>query len=204
VGADLTLVGTGYGGKLTVTGGNGNDTITGGNGADLISTGSGNDTINVGCGADTVSAGAGGDTIVVGGTGNMTIYGEAGNDTINMASYLSSGDVISGGDNVDTLITTGNTAAGSFAGVSGIETVKMYGVGMSLSLNSSDVTAFASGVTVDLTATGNQTLNLVAGTAGFTGAVTVKMTAGATGLDTVNAAGSLGTITVFGNMADNA
>jgi len=196
---------SGYGATspLSITSGSGDDSITGGSGNDAILSGEGADLISVGVGRDTVSAGLGADTIVVTSTGNMTIYGDAGNDTINMSSYLTSGDVIDGGANSDTVVLTGTTNAASIgASVVNVETFLLANDGATLSINSADVTALAAGVTVDLTTAGNQTLNVVAGTAGFTGAVNVKLTSSATGTDTVNAAGSLATINVAGKMVD--
>jgi Ca2+-binding RTX toxin-like protein len=136
-------------------------------------------------------------------TGNVALYGEDGNDTFAFSTYLTAGDVVDGGNGTDTVTVTGTVAAGAARGLSNVENITLGNDGANITLNSADVTAFAAGVTIDVTGAGNQTVTLASGNGSFTGGVTVKFTgADATGNDKVDASNSLGTITVIGNVAD--
>jgi len=90
--------------------------------ATSIDAGAGADSITAGTGNDTILGGAGNDTIVAG-SGNDSIDAGAGNDTINMAGNLASGDVISGGDGTDTLLTSAAIAAAAASGISKVEII---------------------------------------------------------------------------------
>ena len=203
--AALNVGGVNYTGNMTITGGAGNDTITGGTGTDLIIGGAGNDTLE-GCGSDTLSGGTGADQITISGTGSTRVYGGDGNDTITVtgSGYLSSGDVIDGGDGTDTLVIGGTVTAGSLAGVKNVEVIKFNADLDSLTLNTGDLAAFTnSSFTVDMSVTGNQSINFGSGSKAFSGTVYVDMTNdGATMNESVIANNSTGSINVVGNMGD--
>jgi Ca2+-binding RTX toxin-like protein len=169
----------------------------------LIIGGAGNDTLS-GCGSDTLSGGTGADQITISGTGNTSVYGGDGNDTITATSYLSTADVISGGDGTDRLIIGGTVTAGSLSGVTGIEVITFSADADSLTLNTGDLVAFTNNsFTVDMSVTGNQSINFGSGSKAFSGTVYVDMTnSGVTMNESIIANNSTGSINVVGNMAD--
>ena len=146
-------------GLYTITGNDGDDRLTGGSGNDIINGADGADIISGGAGNDNISGGAGNDNFT-GGDGNDTFNVNDGTDTI---TDLSDGDILK--------ITAGNTA--NATGISGFTAT-------SATINNSDVnkgnlTAYNSGVTIDL--------GLVASGNGFsitggTGADTLKGSSG--------------------------
>jgi len=87
----------------------GDDTITGGSGNDTINAGAGNDLIVAGSGNDTVDAGAGNDDITID-AGNDTVNAGAGDDIVRVAGNLATGDLLDGGDGIDTLSLTSAAA----------------------------------------------------------------------------------------------
>jgi Ca2+-binding RTX toxin-like protein len=112
------VVGTAFNGTDTA------NTLSGTKGIDVIRGNGGNDSINANAAGDVVYGGLGNDTIT-GGAGADTLFGEAGNDTFRVGSSELTGDVISGGDDVDTLAFTSNvTLTGGFT-VTGVETLNM-------------------------------------------------------------------------------
>jgi len=169
-------------------------------------TGAGNDVITTGCGADTVSSGAGADSITLNNTSDTEVNAGDDNDTITVASYLSSGDIIVGGAGFDTIVITGDTSGSGFYQSSGFEKVTLSGTGTDLTLAANDAAAFvlSSGtVTVDMTASANQSLILGNGSLGFTGSLIVDITGGgSSGNDSILAGGSLATVNVKGRVTD--
>jgi len=109
--------------------------------ASSISAGAGSDTITGGTGNDTILGGDGNDQITAG-SGNDSIDAGAGNDTIIMAANLASGDVINGGEGVDTI---SSSAAISAAAASTISNIEIIGFSAAAA---QDMTAFLnSGIT---------------------------------------------------------
>jgi hypothetical protein len=108
----------------TVDGGAGRDTIVMGSAADNISGGAGNDTITAGGGNDLVDAGDGNDEVTMA-AGTVNVTGGAGNDTIKMATTLTAGDTVGGGDGIDTLGLESAATAANAAGVTGFETLSV-------------------------------------------------------------------------------
>jgi Ca2+-binding RTX toxin-like protein len=156
-----------------------------------------------GCGSDTLSGGTGVDQITISGAGATKVYGGDGNDTITTTGFLSGNDVIVGGDGVDTLIIGGTVGAGSLTGVTNVEVIKFAAAGDALTLNQGDVAAFTSNsFTVDMSVTGNQSINFGSGSRAFSGTVYVDMTNSGSGNESVIANSSTGSINVVGNMAD--
>jgi hypothetical protein len=87
--------------NVSISGGAGRDTITGGAGNDALLGGDGNDLITAGAGNDTITAGAGDDTIV-------------------FAANYTTGDVVNGGDGIDTLSLTSATNTGTINVINGL------------------------------------------------------------------------------------
>ncbi|HMR99947.1 MAG TPA: M10 family metallopeptidase C-terminal domain-containing protein [Anaerolineales bacterium] len=119
-----------------ITGGNGNDTITGNTLNNSLSGGNGNHVLNGGAGNETLAGGNGNDTLS-GGTGNDSLTGNAGNDSL------------TGDAGNDTYAFNTNTALGT-------DTVTEASGGGTDVLNFSGSNSV---VTVDLSTTGNQTVN---------------------------------------------
>ncbi|WP_158241860.1 Hint domain-containing protein [Tabrizicola sp. TH137] len=132
--------------------------------------GSGNDSLRGGAGNDTLSGGAGNDTIL-GGAGNDVITGGPGSDSL------------SGEDGDDTFIVTTGSQADSIFGGTGTDTISF--------------TTAGTGANVVFSGTGNGNQNLVGVTAvAFTGIEAID----GTGFnDTLNAALSGGSVTLWGN-----
>ena len=105
----------------------GNDTISGSNAGDWILGLAGADTIDGLLGNDAIQAGAGDDT-VTGGGGADTLYGGEGDDTFLVRGTDWTGDIVEGGDGIDTVRFTGAVTLG-VAGVllAGVEVLDMAG-----------------------------------------------------------------------------
>jgi len=111
-GADNDLL-AGREGNDTIAGGDGNDTAIGGAGNDSLDGGAGDDSLSGGAGVDSVAGGAGNDLIQVGEDGvqgavfaNVDL-GNVGPLQSFTVSGNGTGDVIDGGDGVDTVRGTG-------------------------------------------------------------------------------------------------
>ena len=107
----------------TLDGGAGNDTLFGGTGADTLTGGTGIDNITGGGGNDVVTGGEGNDIITMA-AGTINVDGGAGDDTVNTGAVanMSVGDILSGGEGIDTLHVTGAMPAdGSASGITGFE-----------------------------------------------------------------------------------
>jgi Ca2+-binding RTX toxin-like protein len=189
----------------TITGSAGIDNLIGhASTATSIDAGAGADSITAGTGNDTILGGAGNDTIVAG-SGNDSIDAGAGNDIINMAGNLASGDVISGGDGTDTLLTSAAIAAAAAAGISKIEVIGFSATAaqpMSAFLNAgvttlastagvltvteaqTDLTTLILGASGASAVTGSSLTRLVDGTADSLGIYLVDGTTGGTTLTT--------------------
>lgn len=126
LGGDDTL--NGNGGDDILIGGSGDDTVSGGTGQDLIFGNSGDDTLNGDDGNDVIFAGSGDDTLN-GGTGDDTLNGGSGNDRVEGgrgSDKMLGGtgddvliwrdgdgsDLISGGNDTDTVNVEGSLALG--------------------------------------------------------------------------------------------
>jgi Ca2+-binding RTX toxin-like protein len=187
--AATSVDGTQSTGALTLTVTNAAHTVTGGSGADNITgataTGNslkgnaGNDTLTGGLLNDTIAGDAGNDSIVAG-AGVDSLDGGAGNDTFDLSGngHLAATDVISGGADTDTLLTTSADAIAyttpSTRTITGIDVLSLVD-----SLNGSVTLA-----NIDTTIA---TVNLAAG-AGAPGGTVV----GPAGALTVNLAAALG------------
>ena len=113
----------------TINAGAGIDTVTGGSGVDTIDLGAGNDILNASTGNDTIVGGDGNDTITAG-VGEQNIDAGTGNDTVNMDATLSASDVVKGGDGTDVFAIDALATAGTAAGVSGFETLRVDTAGL--------------------------------------------------------------------------
>lgn len=139
----------------------------------------GNNSLTGGAGADSLTAGAGNDTLS-GGAGNDTIFGGAGND------------VIIGGPGTDSLYGDDGDDLFLIDTTSGIDSI--FGGAGNDTISYADATAAAN---VVFTTSGGGNQNLVGTTAaGFTGIEAVEGTAFG---DTLNAASSLTSVTLWGN-----
>jgi Ca2+-binding RTX toxin-like protein len=108
-------------GSSTIIAGIGNDSITGGDAADSIVGGGGADTLNGGAGNDDITVGTNtNDTETV----NVSVLGGAGNDIIKIElDELTLNDVITGGSDTDTLqfLTVGTLVDADFTNVTTVE-----------------------------------------------------------------------------------
>lgn len=175
-----------------VSTGDGNDTVTSGAGNDVIDVGRGNDIVNLTSGNNTVFSEAGNNTITLG-TGNDTIRTGGGNDTIiATTANLNNLDSLLDGGGFDTIRISGATVTdANFAGVNnvgnflGYEVLSLVDVttatlaanaakagfthivanaGSNTVINLNNA-AFNKGMLVDISAGGNQTVNLGSPTA---------------------------------------
>lgn len=94
----LTAVGAG---KVTLIGGIGTDALNAGDGESTLDGGAGNDTLNGGSNKDTIILGAGVDTVSAGASDDTIVVGDEG---------LVAGEVLNGGDGLDTLKNGGTGA----------------------------------------------------------------------------------------------
>jgi Ca2+-binding RTX toxin-like protein len=172
---------TGGANKDTILGGAGNDTISAAGGADSIDGGAGNDSITAGSGNDTVNGGDGDDTftdavadIDAAAAEVDSVDGGAGNDIFVIADFsdLTSGATINGGDGTDALRFseaashdfTANTTI--LTNVSNVEKIQFSGINGADTVTVNDAIISA-------------------------GALTIEFVTGATGANTVSAAGVL-------------
>ena len=216
-GNDIIATSTGndtvYGGtgNDALTGGTGNSTLFGGDGADTLTGGSGNETLHGDAGNDTTYGGAGNDIIgtfgaegdgddlayggdgndaIIGGAGNDTLFGDAGDDTL----YGGIGtDTMYGGDGQDNFIVTEDHAADTiFGGEGGVD---------------NDTIQFANFLTtqgINVGFTGNEAGNYNYIGGGATGTFNqIERIDGTNNADTVNAASSGASQTLFGNAGDD-
>ena len=97
---------------MSVTTGAGKDLIdlSGSSMNNSISTGAGDDTITGGSGKDTINAGDGNDDITITAGGNDTVNAGAGDDIVRAGDSLTTGDLLDGGDGIDTLSLTSAAA----------------------------------------------------------------------------------------------
>lgn len=91
----------------TINGGAGNDTITGGTANDVLNGGAGNDTIVTSAGADTIDGGDDNDTVIAASAADLL------------------GDVVTGGNGIDTLQIGSTVSALQVATVSGFEVLAL-------------------------------------------------------------------------------
>ena len=142
-GESYTIFGFDTAGEITQSGTAGADTLTGTSGADFIYGDDGNDVIT----------GLADDDILIGGLGDDTLDGGAGNDVLKGAA----GDDVIVYDSADVLGVDGG---------SGIDTLRVDGTGVSLSLTTVNTTEYYSLYqnieVIDLTGSGNNTLTLTA------------------------------------------
>ena len=176
--------------SLTVDGGDGNDTITGGDGNDTLIGGTGNDVITGGRGNDTLLGGSGDDTFVWNpGDGSDTVEGQDGTDTL----------VFNGANVNENISITANQGRVKFSrdvanitmDLNGIEHIDFNALGGADNINVGDLTG--TGVTqvaIDLESTPGSGVG-----DGAADSVTVNGTAGN---DTVQVAGTGGSVSVTG------
>ena len=199
---------------MSVTTGAGKDVIDLSNSSknNTISTGAGNDTIVGGSGNDTINAGDGDDDITIG-AGNDTVNAGAGDDLVRVAGNLGTGDLLDGGDGIDTLAMT-SAAAVTASGLTGTASTayqalfsnfEKLAIGDALAgdidlakLDGMQTLVLSKGVTGDRTITGlssNATVVVKAAAATNTNNTTITVTGASTGTAdvlnlTLNAAGS--------------
>ena len=137
-------------GNDTLNSGEGDNVLNGGSGDDSLTSGSGTDTLNGGSGNDTLNAGDGND-ILRGGGGQDTLVGAGGNDRL----YGGAGDDVLTYDAADTITVDGGT---------GSDTLQVSAAGITVDLLSMDSTLITNMEVIDLTGSGNNTLNLDATT----------------------------------------
>ena len=157
-----TLVGDA---SSSIDGGAGADTITGGSGNDTILGGDGNDSITGNGGVDSILGGAGNDTVIV---------------------TLNSGNVINGGDGVDTLSLAAAATSSTGAGVTGFEVLSLT----------------ATGLTQDMTLFVDNGLNNIT-RVNITGAISETINNAGSATNTVGFT-STGTLTAFTRLVDTA
>src|SRR5688572_10689124 len=119
----------GQAGNDTLRGGKGNDCLIGGSGNDCLSGESGNDTLGGGSGNDRLAGGDGNDKLT-GGDGNDRLLGGDGNDTLVGGAGA---DKFEGGDGNDLLV-VGSALVASVDGGTGVDTVKLDALGVSIDL----------------------------------------------------------------------
>jgi Ca2+-binding RTX toxin-like protein len=169
----------------TIDGGAGNDTMVGGTGADTLTGGTGVDTITGGGGNDTVTGGEGADTITMA-AGTVNVDGGAGNDTVDMAATLSVGDVISGGDGTDILVSAGAVAAdGSASGITAFETFQQDTTGVTSNMavfaaNPGFTTIFGNAAAIAITNSSNAVTTLQSDDTNTTSYAFARLTDGLT------------------------
>ncbi len=194
-------VALGNGGATLTIASSGKKTVTGGDAADTI-------VLNGASGAAVVSGGGGNDTITYRGDGNVTIDGGAGNDYINLGSQMKSGDVLRGGDGIDTA--SGNLSLGVtlLTEISGIETLSIAPTA-NATLNLANATASGSLGTISLAVQSAVTLTNVPGSvSAITSArnldtISMSYRSGAAANLVVNASGTTAAKTLtFANVQD--
>ncbi|WP_240791021.1 Calx-beta domain-containing protein [Roseomonas sp. AR75] len=152
------LVARGTAAADVLRGGALNDRLTGLDGDDRLEGAAGNDTLSAGDGADTVLGGDG-DDIINGGGGADLLQGGAGDDSFafdradrrfGTGDFLTPGRVIEGGAGTDTLLFREFVELwdAEFAGVSGMEVIRLAGPGGILIFGDTAAAAFGSRITV--------------------------------------------------------
>ncbi len=151
LGNDTLIGGTG---ADTIAGGDGDDYIEGGDGDDSLTTGLGNDTLIGGAGNDTLRNSAGDDSLV-GGAGDDSIVATEGNDTLEGGDGA---DTMYGGNDDDLLVggsgddqMHGEADADTFQMSDGFGNDTLTGGEAGNDLDTVDVSAVTTGVTVTYT-----------------------------------------------------
>ncbi len=161
---------------MILKGTDGDNTIIGGVGDDQITGGSGGDSLVGGNGADTIDAGTEGTDILDGGLGN---------DYLDLNTDLSKDDLITGGDDTDTIAFSHKSASTNILDrVSEVEVVKLENTKDNASITLLDAT-IASGESLKVETLGNS----------FTGKLTFNASAETDGSVNVTGGGSADTIT---------
>lgn len=111
----------------SITGSSNSDTLVG-DASSSIDGGAGNDTITGGTGNDTLLGGDGNDTITSSGGAGDSVDGGNGNDTV--VATLTAGNTIVGGAGTDILSLATAATAATASGVSGFETLRLTGAGL--------------------------------------------------------------------------
>ncbi|MCA6231193.1 MAG: calcium-binding protein, partial [Phenylobacterium sp.] len=120
--------------SVNVVGDVGNENITGWSGVDSLSGLAGNDTLVGDAGNDSLSGGAGTDSLVGGANDDTFIY--------TATSETAAGEVVDGGAGTDTVRVTGATVFDP--GVTFTQVENLVAAGVTATLNTSQLTAFAS------------------------------------------------------------